>query len=353
MYSNPATKPLLRILLPPVLGCMAYLLVLLAFDTIHRVLDDFFNQELLVCIAMSYLVLEGNRLLALVFRKRLQQEYHFLLWSFFVLIQALVLTLLLTSGALILYFRQLENLYNIASFATELRVFNGIFLFIALLYQAYFLGFSWLHLQFQRKVAAEEHENRLLDHQIHCFHYVLHPDFLLSGLENILLRLKEQQSELADDGILLLSGIYQYFLGQQEELLPLKEELQIVEKLDDFLCRFSPYYIRLQTSVQDQSRLIVPATLVRLIESVAGSQLSSLDAPLLISIEQSADQLVVTFLSNFSLTRQEKLYKMLQRIRQQHNWLAGNEFYWEEQEYFKIFIPTLEIKTHEPTTADV
>lgn len=345
MYNNPATKPLFRLLCPLACGCLVYLLVLLAFDTVNRILEDFFNQELLVCISMSYLVLECNRWVVLIFQKRLLQGHSFLLWSLLKIFLALALTALLASGSLIFYFRQIEDLYNIDSFATELRVFNSIFLFIALLYQSYFLGFTWLNLKFKQQMAVEQEENNLLNHQIQRFHYVIHPDFLLSGLENILLKLREKQAALADEGIVLLSDIYQYFLQQQEELVPLKEELIVAGKIHQFLCRFSPYHLQIHYHVQDQASLLVPGTLVRLIESVANSQLSSEKAPLVISIEQSADHLTLAFRSNFSLTRQEKFHKMLQCLNQQYDWLGSGGFRWQENECFWICIPTLTFKT--------
>ena len=344
MYSNPATRPLFRLLLPLVIGCVVYLLVLLAFDTVNRVLDDFFNQELLVCIAMSYLILECNRLLVLIFRKQLFQTKYLRILTLAIVCCALMLTVLITSSTLMLYFYQVENLTNMASFVTELRVFNGIFLFIAFLYHTYFLGFFWIYQQFQYKVENEAHVTEILENQIKHFHHVLHPGFLLSGLESILLRLKEKQFEKADEGILLLSEIYRYLLKQHDELIALEEEMQVIKNLESFLLEYSPYYLAIKVSVSDLNSLIVPRTLLRLLEAVASSQLSSKHAPLVVSLHEADEQVIVSFPSNFSLTNGDKLYKMLEQVRLQYTWLE-KELRWEETDYFKIFIPTATIES--------
>ncbi|MFD3003874.1 histidine kinase [Pontibacter toksunensis] len=185
----------------------------------------------------------------------------------------------------------------------------------------------------------ETHKTEILDNQIMHFHHVLHPAFLLSGLESILLRLHEKQFEKADDGILLLAEIYRYLLKQHDELIPLEEEIQVIKKIESFLLHYSPYYVKIEFSVSDQSSLVVPRTLVRLLESVASSQLSSKHAPLVILLEETDGQVVLSFPSNFSLINGEKLYKMLEEVRLQYSWL-GRELRWEDTGYFKIFIPT-------------
>ncbi|WP_143959815.1 hypothetical protein [Litoribacter populi] len=338
MYHNPATKPFIRLLLPILVGGMVYLLVLLAFDTVNRVLEDFFNQELLVCIGMAYLVLEGNRLLALAFRKHFLDSGKFWIWSIVLILVGMGLTVSLITGLLFLYFWQVEGMYSLESFGTELRVFNGVFLFVAFLYHSYFVGLFWLQLKLDQKIEYENYQSSLLDQNIHFFHYVLHPDFLLLGFENILLKLKEEKREAADEGILLLSGIYQYFLNQRQELLSIQNEIAVVRKIEDFLCRYSPYHIHLDFSIQNESYLLIPGTLVRIVESISSSQISSKDTPVSISIQQQSGKLMLSFQPNFSLTRKSKLFHMLEQVGRQHEWL-GNNFHWENAGKFRIYVP--------------
>ena len=343
MYKNPARRPLFRLLAPLVTGCIVYLLVLLAFDTHSRILTDFFNQELLVCIGISYLVLEANRLLAISF---LNPRKHFWAKSALKVALALLLTSMICSTALILYFRYQLGLYYIISFYTELKVFNSIFLFIALLYQAYFLGFVWLRKQYEQQIAAEEDKGLRLDHQIRQFCHSVQPEFLFAGLENVIMKIREQQEEQADSAITLLADLYHYFLRPQQELVPLQEEMAVVSKLQQLLLQ-TGRHISISAELQNANSLLVPASLVRLIEAIAHSQLSSAAAPLLLHVKQEQQQLSISFISNFSLTNHNKLEKMLISLQQQYAWLGGNSLSWSGGSQYQILIPTETLELYE------
>lgn len=343
MYSTPATRPLFRLLAPLGFGCMVYLLVLLAFDTLSRILNDFFNQELLVCIGITYMVLEANRLLAVSFSG---MERHFWLKSGLKLLLALLLTGLITSTALILYFRYQLNFTNPLSFLTELKVFNGIFLSLSLLYQSYFLGFVALQHQYQLRIAEEEERGQALAQEIDQFSYALHPDFLFAGLEHVVLKIREQQQESADRGISLLAELYQYFLRRHEELIPLQEELAAVHKLHQLLLN-SGRHLQLELGELNEGVLIVPGSLLRLLEAIAKSQLSSAAAPLQIALQQEEGSLSIRFVPNFSLTHPTALESALNTLQQRFRWLHNNSIQWSPGNPFVITLPTATLEPHE------
>jgi hypothetical protein len=343
MYSSPATRPLFRLLAPLGFGAMVYLLVLLAFDTHSRVLSNFFNQELLVCIGISYGVLEANRLLALSVGRR---QAGFWRWSGLKVLLALLITTLITSTALILYFRYQLNFTNPLSFLSELKVFNGIFLSLALLYQSYFLGFVALHHEYQLRIAEEEARARELQQQMDQFRHALHPDFLFAGLEHVVLRIRELQHEQADAGISLLAGLYQYFLRPQEELVLLRDELVAVHKLHQLLLH-SGKHLQLQLEALDEDVLIPPGSLLRLLEAIAQSQLSSATAPLHIILQQEAGSLSIRFEPNFSLTRPAVLERSLENLEQRYTWLTGEPLHWTPGTPYSISLPTASLHPHE------
>ena len=87
MNPFPDIKPIHRLVLPFLVGTLAYLAILLAFDTVERMLEDFFTRELFFCVVVSVFLLEANRGLLLAFKKKLvyQQYVHFVVllkwWS--------------------------------------------------------------------------------------------------------------------------------------------------------------------------------------------------------------------------------------------------------------------------------
>lgn len=341
MYKNPATHPLFRLLSPLAIGCVVYLLVLLAFDTLSRVIDDFLNQELLVCIVISYIVLEANRLLVVLSQRQRFHRINFFVFGLFRILLALLLTAGFTTGLLSLYFREVEGISTMLSFATELKIFNGIFLFISLLYQGYFLGFFWLYRQYQEKIKEEEEKAFLLNHKIDRFHDIMHPDFFFAGLENIILKIRENKAGEAEEGIACLAGIYHYFLRQHEELVSLQEELAIVERLHKLLCGFSPHSLRIAyTFDEDENPMIIPGSLVRLVEAIAASQLSSPEAPLTINMQQEKEHFLLQFAARPSLRHENKLTEILHKLKQQYAWLGPESFSWQEAPCFRIYITT-------------
>ncbi|GAA0880757.1 hypothetical protein GCM10009119_37270 [Algoriphagus jejuensis] len=338
MTPLPGIKPIFRILLPLLTGTLVYLSILLAFDTVESMLDDFFTRELFFCLAVSLLLLEVNRRLLRLFEKKLVYSSNFGKYAILLISTSIGACILLVSGLLIGYFSWFENMTEIAIYTTELKIFNGIFLFVTLLFQSHFLGFYLIQKRFERALEKENREEATLDRNVNLFHYMFNPRFLMTGLESILLKLQEQQMEQADEAIILLSGIYRHSLKTQEELIPLEEELAAMQDMATFLNEFGSKHIQLGDLSIPEGFLLVPRTLTKLVEAIAYSQLSSASLPLKITVEIHKDQLNVSFPSNFSLTADEQLYDTIKEVQQQYLWLE-KQLTWNANGSFFIHIP--------------
>lgn len=346
MTSFPDIKPIYRLVLPILVGTLAYLAILLAFDTVDALFEDFFTRELFFCMAVSALLLEANRGLLLAFKRKLVYSKSFQSYSFTLLACATATSLLVVSGLLIGYFAWFENMTEVGVYTTELKIFNGVFLFVTLLFQSHFLGFYLIHQRFERELERETREKESLDRHVNLFHYQLNPKFLLSCLDSILLRLKEREYDQADEGILLLSEIYRHSLKTQEELVPLQDELRAMDSTAAFLNQFNARHIEIANQATDENYLLVPRTLSKLLEAISQSQLSSSSSPLKVTVEVHRDQLTLSFPSSFSLVAEEQLYHTLHEVKQQYAWL-GKEVRWSANATFFIYIP-LE-KLHDST----
>lgn len=338
MRSFPDIKPIHRLVLPILVGTLAYLAILLAFDTVERMLEDFFTRELLFCVVLSIVLLEANRGLLLAFKQKLVYSRAFGKYATALILCSAATCILVVSGLLIGYFSWFENMTEVAVYTTELKIFNGIFLFVTLLFQSHFLGFYLIHKRFERELEREGRKKESLDRDVSLFHYRLNPQFLLTCLDAILLRLKENQHEEADEGILLLSEIYRHSLHSREELVPLEEELAAMRLKAAFLNQFVSKHIEISKPTGEQDFLLVPRTLTQLLEAVAYSQLSSSSAPLTITVDIHRDQLELSFPCAFSLTAEEQLYSTLRDVQQQYAWLHKS-LKWTANSTFFIYIP--------------
>ena len=144
-------NPFFRLLSGLVVGVMVYLLILLINNTIANVETIFNNEELYVCIGLSYISFESMRLVVLVLRRFVatqQNGRHILLQT----IATLCVSLALVTLAISLYFKFLLG-FSIGS--SELNLFLAIYFFVGLLYNL--LYFSQYYLQLENKeLIAEE-----------------------------------------------------------------------------------------------------------------------------------------------------------------------------------------------------
>lgn len=340
-------KPVYRMALPLLVGTLTYLAILLAFDSVANITEDFFSRELLFCVISSFFLLELNRLILLYFEKRSTKTTHFFKHSIQLIISSICITIFTISLLLVAYFYWIENMVDPRIYLTELSIFNGVFLFVSLMYQGHFLGFYFIHMKFEKDLEVELKEKEELDRSKNQFQYMLNPNFLLLGLESILLRIKEENSEEAEEGILLLSEVYRHSLRTQEELVPLHEELMALENMKIFLNQFNSKHIHLTLPKEESGLLIAPRTLTKILEAISHSQLSSFKCPLEIHLEIRKTCLHLSFSKQFSLRNGNQLVEALNSIKQQYGWL-NKDLSWTDNSLYSISVP-MEQPYKEPT----
>ncbi|MCE7055693.1 histidine kinase [Algoriphagus sp. AGSA1] len=331
-------KPIYRLLLPLPVGTLVYLGILLAFDTVGNITEDFFTREFLFCVLASYALLEVNQMLLVLFEKKLQRGALFMKHTIALLLASIIASLVSISLLLIAYFYWFENMADVSIYMTELKIFNGIFLFVTLMYQSHFLGFYFIHNKFEHELEKEQQHEEELRKSVDLFHYMLNPQFLLAGLESIVLRIKENRNALAEEGIVLLSDIYRHSLRTQEELVSLEDELTAMKSEEVFLNQFISKNISISIPEDLDNFLLVPRTLTKILEAIAYSQLSSSEFGLEILLEIRNKDLIISFPSAFSLTTNELLFETLSMIKKQYGWL-NKSLHWSDNSTFSIYIP--------------
>ena len=111
-----------RILSPFFSGVLVYLLILLINDSVLAIQEDFLSQELYVCIGLAFITQESSRLCLILF-SRFTVFKSFALRIFFQIVIAIVITAILVSLAIYLYFKYV--LLYTPNFR-ELYIFNSI-----------------------------------------------------------------------------------------------------------------------------------------------------------------------------------------------------------------------------------
>ena len=135
----------------PVFGILVYLLIILINNTVEQVNEIFNNQELYVCIFLSYISFESMRVVIWVTDNKIKTEPSFQTKIAYQLILTLLVSLTLIGICISAYYRWVVG-FSIGS--TELNIFLLIYAAGGVLYNILFL--SQVFLFRENKIKIEE-----------------------------------------------------------------------------------------------------------------------------------------------------------------------------------------------------
>ena len=156
----------------------------------------------------------------------------------------------------------------------------------------------------------------------------VNPHFLFNSLNALDCLVCEEKTEQASTYIHKLAGVYRYMLKTEEEqLVPLEDELQFVEKYVDLMKVRFPEGMRVEIDIPSElmSRFILPCSLQLLIENAAKHNVISAAEPLVISISAKAECIIVTNNIIPKLTQVSSTGLGQKYIRHQYQNLCGKE----------------------------
>ena len=286
---------LFRLIAPPVFGVVLYVLILMFFDSIDMLLENFFSQELVFVITLTFLFFELQRLLIVLLNKlvRFDNDPGKRIWIQFS--GAILLTLIGISVALRTYFVYVEGFTTIK---TELITFNGVYLLVTFFYHLFFFSLIYLHRKNQKKIQKELVLKENLDLEYESFKNQINPDLLFTGLELVIATLSANKEE-ADALIYSLSKIYRYTLdNQNNDLVSLQSEFSSLHALKHlYSCRFGDSFKMDVITDETQDLHLIPGSIQIILELITSRQIISSDLPLVVTIETIDDNLKICFKS--------------------------------------------------------
>ena len=139
-YNNPA----FRLAAPPLFGVAIYLMILMFFDSVGMLLENFFSREIMFIFGLTYVVFEANRGIIILLNKFFSLDKSVRLRIIIQYLAGISITALLVSLILFLYFRYIEGFTTIQ---TELITFTLIYLLVVAFYHLYHLSIVFLYKQ--------------------------------------------------------------------------------------------------------------------------------------------------------------------------------------------------------------
>lgn len=339
---------LFRVVSPVLFGLLTYLLVLMFFDSIGMLLENFFSREILFIVGLTLLFFEVNRLNIIVNDKLFPVNKNLKLRIIVQYIGSFAITIILVSTVLYFYFFHIEGFSTIQ---TELITFNGIYLLIAIFYNLFFFSLVFVNRKNESKVHQEETKQQNLMMELESFKYQINPDFLFQSLETIISELYRDKKS-ADDQINNLSKIYRYTLdNKHNDLVSLKDELESLKPVCEI---FQPKYgqsLELKIAVDKDKYTfnLIPGSLKLILEYALSECIISKSLPLIITITEDGEkQLVVQYpLSNKLITDKEvhsRIEFLFKAYGYYTNQIDESNYLIEENGNRKFTIPLLEVE---------
>lgn len=154
------------------------------------------------------------------------------------------------------------------------------------------------------------------------------PHFLFNSLNILDCMVCEEKNEQASEYIHKLAGLYRYMIkSEEEEIVPLRDELNFVEQYVDLLKVRFPEGFEVRTDVPEEamSRYILPCSLQLLIENATKHNTVSIEDPLQIDITVTGDMVYVSNNIIPKVTKAQSMGLGQKYIRQQYLDMSGKE----------------------------
>jgi sensor histidine kinase YesM len=312
-------NPFFRLLAPVVYGVLIYLLILLINNTITQINEFFSSQEVYICMALSYLSFESNRLVIVLLDKFLKGKYLLLRIPVQLIFSTIISTMLVVISISLYFIYALG--FSMAG--TQLLVFSIIYLVTSLLYNVMYFSNDYLQRENTLKLTAEKQQREVLEMEMAEFRNDINPDLLYESLENVI-SLMNRKNDQAEEYIDYLASAYRYVLtNRQRELISLRAEVDAAQNIIRLLNEkyFGQLKLDIALQEEDLALQLIPGSLPIALECMVRNTIISNQEPLLIRcyleddeylVIQSRlnDRLIQHSESAMALTRLQKSYTL-------------------------------------------
>lgn len=331
--------PLFRLLSPVFSGVIVYLLILLVQNNVEQLKDTFLGEELYICIGLSYVVQELSRALLILF-----QKFHNAQAPKMILIQvftAMLLCVTIITALVMLYFK-----YVIGYSANSeiLWVFNSIFCSITFIYIVLHLSHHYLYKINSDKIQVEQLLKQDVEDDFMQFKKGINTELLFESFEALIVLIR-QNKDNTDDFLDHIATVYRYILSKrQKQLVSIQEETDILKELI-LLFNYLPYRNVLLNSEVNSNFLVVPGSLLVIVEHIVKSTINSPNYQLKIDLSESTELLQIQYEFNDRIEHHFNL-ATLKDVRGVYNVYSKTDLSINEKDGSRqIVIPKLIINT--------
>ena len=197
----------------------------------------------------------------------------------------------------------------------------------------------------KKKIQKERGKANLAEYRYLKLKHQVNPHFLFNSLNILDCLVCDQETDKASEYIHKLAGIYRYMIkSEDEDLVPLHEELSFVQQYIDLLRVRFPEGFRVDMNIQENqlNKYVLPCALQLLIENAIKHNAVNADKPLIIKLETDDSHVWVSnnILPKFGKIESTGLGQKY--LRQQYLDLSGKQIRIEQNgDEFKVTLPLI------------
>ncbi|MFN0729691.1 histidine kinase [Polaribacter gochangensis] len=330
---------LFRFLSPIFTGVVAYLLILLINNNIGQLQEQFLGQELYVSITLSYIVHEFSRFLLWLFK-----YIPFQTGSVFKLILhcvlAIILSVVLITLLIELYYQQVAGF---SPSIKEIITFNSVYCCIPVSYVLLHISHQYLYKINTQKLDYEILIKQNIEEDFKQFKREINPELLFESFEMLLILIDENIDKV-DEFIDHLSTIYRYILSSRKnQLVSFNEEKEVLKEFVK-LYNHLPYRNVIISVKENANFLIVPGTLLFVIEQIIKTTIVSSKVSLDIEIFFYETNFTISYATEDKINNEFSIKKIEEIARVYSVYNVHQLELKEIKDRRVISIPKLEIK---------
>lgn len=337
---------LFRLLVPVLYGNLVYILILLIFDSLAKLTQNFFSFEVLLCVIISYALSESMRVVIIILDKKCSNKS----LSYRIVLQFIInagISIVHTSLFVSLYFK---FLVGFSSFNTELFVFNTLFLISGLFYNVIYFSLFFLNKTNEIRLQKEKSLKEKTITELEDYKNKINPEFLYSSLET-LISLSKKNTETADEFINKLSLVYRSVLSsKRNELISVQKDIEAAQNLVAILNYKYNHNINLRFDehLKLQNDQVIPGTFIFIIQRIVQNSIISEIQSLDIVIKNEPGKLIVYHTINDKLITDFASKKELNNLQKAYNFVSSEKLnIHEENQTRYYYIPTIKLANHE------
>ncbi|NQX82688.1 MAG: histidine kinase [Flavobacteriaceae bacterium] len=284
---------LFRLLSPVFSGVTVYLLILLINNNVDQLQVQFLGQELYVCIGLSFVIQELYRLLLIVLKLFTNITSH-IINIFIHLVTSMLLCVIVVSYCLKAYYIYVLG-FSINS--EELWLFNIIFCSITIVYILLNISQQYLNKENTEKLNNQLYNKNIVEKDFRQFEKGINTKLLFDSFESLIV-LTQKDKDKVDDLIGNIAAVYRYIFSQKDkQLTSVKQELEVLEQLIS-LFNYLPYInISIKNNLKSDF-MVVPGSILSLIENIIRSTIISPNNPLEIELIDTKEYLNIIYYHN-------------------------------------------------------